>query len=129
MIELLEAEKAALRPPEPLSVAQWCNQNIILLPETSREPGRYRWQRTPYCRDLINLYQNPNIHHIVAKFATQMGKTQSLYNLLGYIIDQDPFSSLLIYPTDDSAREISKTRLQPMIKAAEALRARKPKEP
>ena len=129
MIELLQAEQAALRPPEQLSVADWCNANIILLPETSREPGRYRWQRTPYTRDLINLYQHPSIHHIVLKFATQTGKTQSLYNILAYLIDQDPFSTLLVYPTDDAAREISRTRIQPMIEAAESLKAKKPKEP
>lgn len=77
----------------------------------------------------MNLYQHPDIHHLVLKFATQLGKTAILYNLLGYAIDQDPFTTLLIYPTDDQGREVSRTRIQPMIGASLVLKSKKPSDP
>lgn len=127
-LELWPVEKEALAPPESLSVSEWSNRNIVLLPETAREPGPYRWQRTPYARDILNLYQHPDIHHIVLKFATQLGKTVILYNLLGYTIDQDPYSTLLIYPSDDEGKGVSRTRIQPLIDASDSLRKKKPKD-
>jgi len=126
MLDLWPAEKKAIAPPAPVSVAQWCNENIVLLPESSREPGPFRWQRTPYARDILNLYKHPQIRHIVLKWATQVGKTVTLYNMLGYAIDQDPYSTLLIYPSDDEGKTISRTRVQPLIDASKALREKKP---
>ncbi|MFZ7127715.1 MAG: terminase gpA endonuclease subunit [Desulfobacterales bacterium] len=127
--QLWPCEQAALRPPETLSVSDWCNANIRLMPEYSREPGLYRWQRTPYARDILDLYARPTIHQIVLKWATQLGKTQNLYNILAYSIHQDPFTTLLVYPTDDQGREVSRTRIQPMIEACPALKAKKPADP
>jgi phage terminase large subunit GpA-like protein len=104
VIEFWPKEKQTLKPPERISVSEWSNKNIILLPESSREPGPYRWQRTSYVRDLLDLYKHPSVHHLVLKFATQTGKTQTLYNILAYIIDQEPFSTLMLYATEDQAR-------------------------
>ncbi|HUV59160.1 MAG TPA: terminase gpA endonuclease subunit [Desulfatiglandales bacterium] len=127
-IELWPEEQSALSPPEPLNVSGWANKNIVLLPETAREPGPYRWQRTPYARDIMNLYKHPDIHHIVLKWGTQLGKSVILYNILGYAIDQDPYSTLLIYPSDDEGKTVSRTRIQPLIEASQALRKKKPKD-
>jgi phage terminase large subunit GpA-like protein len=126
MLNLWPDERRAIAPPEPISAADWSNRNIVLLPESSREPGPYRWQRTPYHRDILNLYQHPQVRHIVLKWATQVGKTVILYNMLGYVIDQDPFSTMLSYPSDDEAKTISRTRVQPLIEAARTLREKKP---
>lgn len=126
MLNLWPDERRAIAPPDPISVADWSNKNIVLLPESSREPGPYRWQRTPYHRDIMNLYQHPQVRHIVLKWATQVGKTVILYNMLGYAVDQDPYSTLLTYPSDDEAKTISRTRVQPLIEASKTLREKKP---
>jgi phage terminase large subunit GpA-like protein len=127
--EFWESERAAFAPPRKLDVAEWCNENIVLLAENSREPGPYRWQRTPYVRDILRLYQDPNIHHVVLKWGTQLGKTQILYNLLMYLIDQDPYSTMLIYPSDDEGRSVSRSRLQPLFRACEPVRKKIPSDP
>lgn len=128
-LDLWPSERAALAPPKPISVSEWANQNIILLPETAREPGPYRWQRTPYARDIMDLYKHPDVHHIVLKWGTQLGKSVILYNILGYSIDQNPFSTLLIYPSDDEGKTVSRTRLQPLFDASQTIRSKKPKDP
>ncbi|HPS93730.1 MAG TPA: phage terminase large subunit family protein [Deltaproteobacteria bacterium] len=122
-------EREALSPPEDLDVSEWANRNIVLLPESSREPGPYRWQRTPYAKGILDIYRRPSVRHMVLKTSTQVGKTQILYDILGYIIDQDPYPTMLMYPSDAECRVISRSRVQPMIDASEALRARKPADP
>ena len=128
MIKLRRKERQALRPPEKLTVSEWCNRNIILLAGTAREPGPYRWERTPYCRAVLDAYQHPSVRHIVLKWGTQLGKTQSLYNILAYIIGQDPFPTMLVYPSENEASTISRSRVQPMIDGCKVLADRKPSD-
>ncbi len=124
--QLWDLEIQALSPPESLPVAEWANKNIILLPESSRDPGPFQWQRASYTRDIMNLYQHTKVRHLVLKWSTQSGKTLVLFNILGYLIDQDPFTTLLMYPSDNEAKSTSRTRIQPMIDACKVLRSKKP---
>ena len=118
---LWTVEREAMAPPEDIDVAEFANRNVVLLKETSRSPGPYRWQRAPYQRDIQNLYRHPDIRHLVLKWATQGGKTLILYNILDYIIVEDPYSTMLVYPTDPESRSISRTRLQTMFESMPAI--------
>lgn len=55
---------------------------------------------------------------------TQVGGTESLNNMLGYIIAQDPASTLIVYPTLELAEFVSKNRLQPMVDLSAELKRR-----
>jgi phage terminase large subunit (gpA) len=44
--------------------------------------------------------------------------------MVGYIIQQDPSPTMIVYPTDKLAESISQNRLQPMIKASSGLKNR-----
>lgn len=125
-MNMLAEEENALRPPEKLAVSEWCDRHQLLLPETSREPGPFRWRRTPYVRDILDTFADPRVRHIVLKFATQIGKTATLFNLLAYVIGQDPWPAMLVYPTEQEAATVSRTRIQPMIRGVPALAARMP---
>lgn len=125
-MNMMIEEKDALRPPEKLQVSEWCDRHQLLLPETSREPGPYRWRRTPYVKDILDVFADPRVRHIVLKTGTQLGKTACLYNLLAYTIAQDPWPTMLIYPTEAEAATVSRTRIQPMIRGVPALAARMP---
>lgn len=57
-------------------------------------------------------------------FGTQLGKSECILNLIGYIVAQDPGTTLLVYPTDNLAKSISKNRLIPMILDCPALSER-----
>lgn len=54
-------------------------------------------------------------------FGTQIGKTEAIFNMIGYAIDQDPGTMLIVYPSDELAKSISKNRLQPMFETSEAI--------
>lgn len=65
---------------------------------------------------------NYETEEIIFCKCTQVGGTEALQNMIGYIIQQDPSPSMIVYPTDLLARSISKNRLEPMIKACRTLK-------
>lgn len=113
---------AGMQPPENLSVTEWAESKRYLSTEASAEPGLWRTSRTPYLRDIMDAFTDPGVRHIVLVAASQVGKTEVINNMIGYIIDQNPGSILFVHPTTIDAREFSKLRIAPMIRDSPALR-------
>lgn len=105
-----------LTPPDDLTVTEWAEKNRRLSSEASAEPGPWRTERTPYLRAVMDSFTDPVIRHIVMVAASQVGKSEFINNVIGYIIDQDPGSILFIQPTTVDAKEYSKLRIAPMIR-------------
>ncbi len=59
--------------------------------------------------------------------ASQVGKTEAMYNMLGYIIDQDPGPTLIVLPRESDAKSISYKRVLPMIEDSAVLKNHLPK--
>jgi phage terminase large subunit GpA-like protein len=78
------------------------------------EPGLFRFERTPYLRELADRVADPYVEVISACTGTQIGKTIWQAITLGWEIDQDPGPSLWAMPTEDLAKRFATTRLQPM---------------
>jgi len=104
-----------LKPPENLTVSQWADKYRILDAKTSAEPGPWRTARTPYLQGIMDAFNDPEIEEIIFVKPTQVGGTESLQNIVGYIIAQDPSPTLIVYPTLELAEYTSKNRIQPMI--------------
>lgn len=121
-----EQERDALAPPPDISVSEFADANRILQAGVSRNPGQWSTSYTPYLRPVMDAYKLPHVRHIVICFGTQLGKTETLYNILLYIIGHDPYSTMLMYPREDDARGVSRTRVQPMIDDCKVLRSKKP---
>lgn len=114
-----------LQPRESLTVDSWADRYRILAGETSAEPGPWRTDRTPYLRQIMrDLSDDSPYEEVVLQFGTQLGKSESGLNWLGYCIDHDPGPMMLILPTVDIAKRFSKQRLAPMIRETPGLRSR-----
>lgn len=72
----------------------------------------------------MNELTNYDTEEIVFCKPTQVGGTEALQNMLGYVIMQDPAPAMIVYPTDKLAESISENRLEPMILANRQLRER-----
>ena len=114
---------ASLQPPEELTVSEWADKYRILDAKTSAMPGPWRNEKTPYLQEIMDELLNYETEEIVFCKCTQVGGTEALQNMLGYIIQQDPSPSMVVYPTDTLARSISKNRLEPMIFACRSLKS------
>jgi phage terminase large subunit GpA-like protein len=105
-------------------VSTWADENRRLSPESSAEPGRWRTDRAPYQRAIMDALNDPHVREIVVMKSAQVGWTEILGNVVGYHIDRDPAPILLIQPTLEMAETWSKDRLAPMVRDTPALRGK-----
>lgn len=119
--ELMRYTYEMFRPPKLQTVSEWADTNRILVSESSSEPGRWRTDRAPYQREIMDAFTQPGIWQIVIMASAQVGKTELELNMMGRAIDVDPGPMLFIQPTDGFAEDFSKRRVAPMIKACPAL--------
>jgi phage terminase large subunit GpA-like protein len=115
----------AIRPDPALTVAEWADAYRVLSSETSSEPGRWRTERVPYAREIMEaLSPSAPFHEVTFVAGTQVGKTEIGNNFIGYIIDWSPGPAMMVYPTSNTGKRSSKTRLAKMIESTARLRAK-----
>lgn len=113
-----------MQPPDATTVTEWAEKKRRLSAESSAETGRWRTDRTPYLREIMNCFTDPNVQHIVFVAASQVGKSEFMNNCIGYIIDEDPGSILLIQPTVQDAKDYSQLRIDPMVRDCPCFRGK-----
>lgn len=113
-----------LKPPESITVSEWAEKYRNLDSKTSAEPGPWNNDRTPYLKGIMDEFTNYETEEIIFVKPTQVGGTECMNNMLGYVIQQDPAPTEVVYPTETLAEIISAQRLQPMIKASPPLAAK-----
>ena len=120
--ELERYTYSMFKPPAKQTVSEWADKNRVLVSESSAEPGRWRTDRAPYQREIMDSFTQPGIWQIVIMASAQVGKSEIELNMMGCAIDNDPGPMLYIQPTDNVADDYSKRRIQPMIDACPRLR-------
>lgn len=107
-----------------MTVSEWADAERRLSSEASAEPGRWRTDRAPYQRGILDSINDPSVKMVVVMSSAQVGKTEFLLNMIGYHVDYDPAPILLLQPTVDMAQAFSKDRLAPMVRDTPALKAK-----
>ncbi len=103
-----------LAPPPRVDTAQWAGEfrHIAKGPER----GQWRNERTPY---LVEPMQCASSHmpyeRVVLWFATQLGKSEVLYNSVMQRIHTDPQDMMMVQPTLQDAQDHSAQRFLPTI--------------
>ena len=120
--EYIKGALEYLKPPESMTVSEWAEKYRVLDSKTSAEPGPWSNERTPYLKGIMDEFTNYETEEIIFVKPTQVGGTEALLNMLGYVIQQDPSPTEIVYPTETLAESISSKRLQPMMLASEPLR-------
>ena len=113
-----------LKPPENITVSEWAEKYRILDSKSSAMPGPWSNDITPYLKGVMDEFNNSETEKIVFVKPTQIGGTEALQNMIGYIVAQDPAPTMIVYPTDALAKSVSENRLQPMLRATPELKER-----
>ncbi|MGE3667712.1 MAG: phage terminase large subunit family protein [Steroidobacteraceae bacterium] len=115
----------ALAPEPELTVSQWADRNRRLSSKASAEFGQWHTSRTPYLREIMDA-MTPSHPCTDGDFVkgTQIGGSEAIYNAIGYTADQVPAPVMLVMPTTDTGKKISRQRLQPMIEETPALQTK-----
>ena len=106
-----------LRPPEQLTVSEWAEKYRMLDSKSSAMQGPWSNDVTPYLVGVMDEFNNYETEKIIFVKPTQIGGTEALQNMIGYIVMQNPSPTMIVYPTETLAKSVSENRLQPMLKA------------
>lgn len=99
-----------------------------MLPQMSNEPGRWRTERTPYLREIMDcLSVHSPVRRVVVQKGAQLGFTEVGLNWIGYVIANSPGMMMLVMPTMDAIKRNTRGRIDPMIESTPELKRRVPK--
>src|SRR5437868_15517507 len=103
-----------LAPPPRIDTAEWAAKYRHI--SKGPERGPWRNERTPY---LVEPMQCASSHtpyeRVVLWFATQLGKSEVLYNSVMQRIHTDPQDMMMVQPTLQDAQDHSAQRFLPTI--------------
>lgn len=110
-----------LASQEEITVSQWAEKYRIL-DESSNLSGRWSNAVTPYLMGIMDAFNDPHIREIYLCKGSQLGGTEALINMLGYIIGEEPGPTMIVYPSDDLAKDISNDKLKPAFRLIPEIR-------
>ena len=107
----------AFIPPPQMTIDAWADRYRRIPPEFAAEPGDWSTKRVPYMRAVMQACSpSHDCRRVVLVKPTQSGGTEAaILNTIGFTIDINPQSMLVIFPTIDLAQSFSRERLEPMV--------------
>jgi phage terminase large subunit GpA-like protein len=124
----LDIEKAwrdGLMPDPFLGVAEWSDRYRVLSAKSAAEPGRWRTERTPYLREIMDCLSVASpVQRVVFMKGAQVGGTEAGNNFIGYVIHVAPGPMMAVSPTVEMAKRNSRQRIDPQIQEVAELRER-----
>ncbi|MBR1953441.1 MAG: phage terminase large subunit family protein [Lentisphaeria bacterium] len=117
-----EAFLSAFKPRSKLTGSEWADLYRYVAPGTSPEPGEWRTSRVPYLREPMDAMTDRRTEIVVLCCSSQIGKSEALLNVMGYYVDQDPSSQLMLQPRVEDAESFSKERIEPTFQYSPGLK-------
>lgn len=103
---------------EIMSPSEWAETKRYLPASQTSMPGYYRFDVTPYTREIIDcLSPESDVRHVTLMKGVQIGATTVLENAIGYYIDKVKTAAMMLVTAD---AELAKIRMEgfvvPMLK-------------
>ena len=99
-----------LEPDEDLTISEWANRYRQLPREAAAEYGKYRVERTPYIKEIMDCLspQSP-VKEVTYVKSTQIGGTDGIANnLLLFTAHKRPRPCLMVLPNSQTSTFLSK---------------------
>ncbi|CDY77969.1 Phage terminase, large subunit [Caballeronia glathei] len=120
-----DAWRAGIELDPIVQVSEWADENRQLSRKVAAEAGEWRTSRTPYLREPMDcLSVTSHVQDVVFVAGTQVGKSETGMNWLGYSIDRVPSPFLVVLPTLNLAKRWSRQRLSEMVDSTPAIKAK-----
>lgn len=111
-------------PPPNLTISEWGDQNYVL-PE---EHGGGKWKTKPFQVGIADAMCDPEEERVTVMKSMRVGYTKIVDLAIGYYMDADPSSMLVVQPTIDDAEGFSKDEIAPMLRDVPALKGKVSRE-
>ena len=123
--EIERAWRDGLKPDPLLTVSEWADRYRVLSQRASSEPGRWRTERTPYLKEIMDCLSPASpVQRVALMKGAQIGGTECGNCWIGYVIHQAPGPMMAVAPTVELAKRNSKQRIDPLIEESDVLRER-----
>jgi phage terminase large subunit GpA-like protein len=109
----------AWRPPRHMTLSEWADENFYLSAESAAQPGR--WRTLPYQRGIMDAITDPEVEQVSVMKSARIGYTLMMSAAIGYFMQHDPSSMLVVQPTVDDAKNFSKETIATMLRDVPAL--------
>lgn len=104
----------ALRPKRELTISQWAQEHMVFSQGTN-EPGKFDPDTMPHQKEIMDAITDPSVVDVTVMSSAQIGKTTIEMCGIGYYIDHETTTQMLVMPTIDDAEKFSKTKFAPMV--------------
>lgn len=111
-----------MRPPPLLTVSEWADDRAVLSAESSSEAGK--WTSEPFQRGIMDAHNEPGVDRVSVMKSARVGYTKCLDHIIGYHMDVDPCSLLVVQPAVEDAEGYSKDEIAPMLRDTPALQGK-----
>jgi len=118
--KLSAPEGKVLRMRRRIPCSEWSEKHRVVT--MSSLAGLWRNEVTPYLAGIMDASWHASVRTVIICKAPQVGMSEAVNNCIGYAIDRDSSPTMFVYPDEQTARDNSKARIQPMIESSPALR-------
>jgi len=118
-----KAIKAAfkhLKPPPKRLPSEWAEEKCRI-PSGNAIPGPVRFANAPYQVEPLNMTVDPGCYRISLMWAAQTGKSQAQLMSIGFSIDQEPSSQMVMQPTQTDMGVWLNAKFDPMVTSTPSL--------
>ncbi len=120
---ILAQVRKLLEPPRRVALSEWADEHRRLSSEASASAGP--WTTLPFQREPLDaVAPGSPWETVVFVWASQMGKSELLLNLITYVIAVEPGPALIVQPTLAMTEAFSKDRISPMLRDTPILRGK-----
>ena len=111
----------SLIPPGDYDVYSWAEENYYLSPESSAYPGKFH--AYPYQKEILKCMtpglekaNGKSIWRLTLLKSSRIGYNKMLMACVGFHIHRRPSTILIVEPTEDDCKELSKEEIGPLIR-------------
>jgi len=119
--ESLSLAYGALRPLEKLCPVDWAERHVRVAPGNAI-PGLVRMVNAPYQAEPLNMIADPECREITLMWAAQTGKTLVELMAMGYFIEHQPQSQMMMQPSQGDLQTWLTAKFDPMVELSKAIR-------
>lgn len=112
-----------LRPAEHLSPVDWAERHVRIAPGNAI-PGLVRFVNAPFQAEPLNLVADPTVREITLMWSAQTGKTLVELMAMGYFIEHEPCSQMMMQPSQGDLQTWLTAKFDPMVEESTAIRSK-----
>jgi phage terminase large subunit GpA-like protein len=109
-----------LRPPPKRLPSEWAEEKCRI-PSGNAIPGPIRFANAPYQVEPLNMTVDPECYRVSLMWGAQTGKSQTQLMSIGFFIDQEPSSQMVMQPSQTDMGVWLNAKFDPMVTSTPSL--------